>query len=259
MTLSKTSRKVGEVKLHKNLFIQALTSIIFLAIAFASASARAKEYANAYLAFDLPERWSCTPEGTEYVCRGTTGQVGREAIIIFTAKEIGPSDTLEQYEQHLKQPRTMPDAKGKPMMSSVRQVVRKQIAGVQWIDGLHLSSEIPNYYTRYLATVKDRLAVLVTFSAHVSVFSRYANDFMKSIQSLRIVATPDLFRPKVMANDQAEAGGTLGSGQEGLQGQVQVDLLPEPSTASKRKEHLFLFGLLLAAIGAYIFIKVRES
>jgi hypothetical protein len=233
--------------------------IILVVACLFSLRSYAKEYANSYLAFDLPERWSCIAEGTEFVCRSSVVQSGREALIIFTAKEVGPSDTLDQYGAHLKQTRTIPDSRGKPSQSSVRTVSRKQIAGIPWVDGLQLGSEIPNYYTRYLATTKDRLAILVTFSAHVSVYSRYASDFMKSIQSLRVVATPDLFRPKVTAEGDGDGGGALGAGPNGMQGPGPGDVLPEPSTASKRKEHLFIFGLLLAAIGGYIFLKMRKK
>ena len=53
---------------------------------------------------------------------------------------------------------------------------------------MHLGSEVPYYYTRYLATVKVQIAILVTFSAHQRYYTKYSNDFFKAILSLRVNA-----------------------------------------------------------------------
>ncbi len=54
---------------------------------------------------------------------------------------------------------------------------------------MHLGSEIPHYYTRYLATVKGKIAVLVTFSAHKLHYTKYSSEFFRAIKSLRVIAT----------------------------------------------------------------------
>ena len=51
---------------------------------------------------------------------------------------------------------------------------------------MHLGSEIPNYYTRYLAAVKGRVAVLVTFSAHKKYYTKYSGQFFEAIKTLRV-------------------------------------------------------------------------
>ena len=60
------------------------------------------------------------------------------------------------------------------------------------MDGIHLGSEVETYYTRYAATVKDSLGILVTFSAHKDHYSKYSNDFVKAIQSLKVIAPKGL-------------------------------------------------------------------
>src|SRR5690606_2019872 len=132
--------------------------------------------------------------GTEWVCVSQFSQKSKEAIIILTAKEVGPTDTFQAYTAHLKTARTLPGPRGNPAQSKVYQVTQRQISGHPWVDGMHMGSEVTSYYTRYLATIKDRIAILVTFSAHKAHYTKYSNDFLKAIQSLRVVTSKDLLR-----------------------------------------------------------------
>lgn len=180
-------------------------SLMFAAllVAFSPASAVAKTFRNAYVSFELTDRWDCTLEQTEWVCRAGGISDNREAIIILTAKEVGPSDTVAAYEAHLKTPRTIFSRTGQPIQSQILKVEQRNINQHPWVDGMHQGSEIPNYYTRYLATTKDRIAVLVTFSAHKSHYSKYSSDFYRAIESLRVIATKSLM-------GQGGAGGGVG-------------------------------------------------
>ena len=77
----------------------------------------AKVFRNAYISFELPQKWQCKIEGTEWVCSSTFRQQSREAVIILTAKEVGPTDNISAYEAHLKQPRLITSKAGKPTRS----------------------------------------------------------------------------------------------------------------------------------------------
>jgi len=171
--------------------------VSFLAVLLVASFADAKLFRNAYVSFEMPERWECHLEGTEWVCSSMVKESAREAVIILTAKEIGPTDSFDAYEKHRNTHKKVPSSTGKPVESVVKQTKRRSIANQTWVDSLHLGSEIPNYYTRYLATVKDRLAVLVTFSAHQKYYTKYNTDFIRAVESLYIVASPDLFRQTV--------------------------------------------------------------
>src|SRR6185312_5686077 len=117
-------------------------------------TAHAKRFRNAYVSFELPPNWNCKLEGSEWVCENEFSNKTKEAIIILTAKE-------------------------------------RMISNQMWIDGMHLGSEVGPYFTRYLATIKDKIAILVTFSAHKEQYTKYSADFIKAIESLRVVATKD--------------------------------------------------------------------
>jgi hypothetical protein len=110
---------------------------------------------------------------------------------------------------YLKQPRLLPVKGGTAQASKVLQVAQKNIADHPWVDALHMGSEVTSYYTRYLATVKDRIAIIVTFSAFKTSYTRYSNDFIRAITSLRVTATKDLLAPKAKLPGGGEH---LGSG-----------------------------------------------
>ncbi len=166
---------------------------ILALIALMGLPAEARRFRNAYVSFELPERWNCSMENTEWVCVNNE-QKPKEAVIILTAKELGPGDSLENYENHLKSVRNLARPDGSTQASQVVQVNRVNIDNHTWVDGLQIGSEINSYYTRYLITTKDRIAILVTFSAHRNFYTRYSPDFLRAINSLRVVATQDLLR-----------------------------------------------------------------
>src|SRR3989344_8746775 len=152
----------------------ALLSILLTSVA------DAKAFRNAYISFELPHSWNCSLEQTEWVCRSENSKEAKEAIIILTAKEVGPTDSMQQYEGHLNTPIALNLKTGGTAQSKIVYKSKTvQINDHPWIDGLHMGSEVPNYFTRYLATLKGKIAVLVTFSAHKQFYTKYIQDFFK--------------------------------------------------------------------------------
>lgn len=155
--------------------------------------AEAKVFRNAYVAFELPDRWKCVLEHTEWVCRSEQEKESREAIIILTAKEVGPTDSFDAYASHLNTAQSVAyRGQGAGTSRIIYAPKKVRINDHDWIDGLHLASEVPNYFTRYLATIKDKIAILVTFSAHKDFYSKYSQDFYRAVMSLRVIATKNL-------------------------------------------------------------------
>lgn len=235
------------------------SSTLSLILFFVSISAQGVSFRNSYVSFELPNRWACILEQTEYVCRAqTAGQESKEAVIILTAKEAGPADNLAAYEAHLKSPKQVPSLSGVPTMSQVVSPPKiTNIANQPWVDGLQLGSEIPNYYTRYMATLKDRIGILVTFSAHKKYYSKYADDFFKAVLSLKVLVTAQSLNN---ANATATGGGNFGSPinlSSDANGSLNEEAPPEEGSGSGShlKQSLLALGLVLAAIGLYIYAK----
>ncbi len=80
------------------------TAVVVILLSF---SAQAKVFRNAYISFEMPETWKCNLEQTEWVCRSEQNKESKEAIIILTAKEVGPTDSFPLYQTHLDAPITV--------------------------------------------------------------------------------------------------------------------------------------------------------
>lgn len=229
-----------------------------LAVILLSFSAHAKVFRNAYIAFEMPETWKCNLEQTEWVCRSEQSKESKEAIIVLTAKEVGPTDTLPLYETHLNAPipialKTGGSAESKIVYKSKNVSINDQA----WLDSLHLGSEVPNYFTRYLATIKDKIAILVTFSAHKQYYTKYSQDFFKAVMSLRVIASKNLLaKPDLgpLRPGSETLGAPIGSA-------MPADMYQENTETGKGgNKTMLLFGaLLLAALGALIFIRARKK
>jgi len=163
-----------------------LIAAVFFTQIFAQNSYAAK-FANQFIEFDLPSDWVCLLEGTEWVCQNQKNAAKKkDAIIIFAAKIQGDQDTLDQYLAYLKNPKIYTTPQGKSVTSEVRYAQNKTIQSQPWVDALHLESEIPGFLTRYLATVKDGIGILVTYSVNKNKYQDYAGMFEDMVKSLKV-------------------------------------------------------------------------
>lgn len=234
---------------------------ILLTITFLPLFAHSELFRNAYMSFELPPNWQCKIEGTEWVCISKYSQRSKEAIIILTAKEKGPTDSLKQYEDYLKQKKPLTSKQGKQLLSHVYAVKQVQINGHPWVDGLHINSEVENYYSRYLATTKDSIAVLITFSGHKQHYTKYSADFYKAIQSLRVIP------PQIGLAKGPNSGNYNSANQEifggGGSSNIPLDNNPFPeenvSGFSESQQKIIALALLLAAVGFYLIRKRKKG
>jgi hypothetical protein len=247
-----------------SIFYGIFIGTFFMAI-LASLPLEAKVFRNAYVSFELPDTWKCNLEHTEWVCRSESSKESKEAIIILTAKEVGPTDSFSAYTQHLGSPQPTQGKGGSAMSRVVYPPKQVKINDHIWIDGLHMASEVPNYFTRYLTTIKDRIAVLVTLSAHKNFYTKYSQDFFKSVMSLRVIATANLLNnpqtgplrpggdsfgpPGGMAMPADINGSELALG-EGENGDGQ---------GGKTKTLFFGIAFVLMALAGYVFIKMKRK
>lgn len=234
--------------------------LIALFILVFSINSNAKLFSNSYVSFELPPRWDCTSEATEWICRSEQKSDAQTAIIILTAKEVGPADSLQSYETYLKQQKSIPGPSGKPVASQLKGVKVRKINDHNWVDGLHLGSEISTYYTRYLATTKQSIAVLVTFSAHKKVYTKFSNDFFKAILSLRVNAPNKIGTGLAPVRPGSESlGASIGGA---FPGDMMVDeglQYPDEQGSGGNKGKIFGFGLVLVAVGIYFFLKKKKK
>lgn len=235
-----------------------MTKFLVLLMLFSlSFAAQAKRFTNQYCEFELPDGWICDLEGSEYVCQSTNDERRKEAIIILAAKIRGEQDDMEQYQGYLKGTKTYVLPGGKKQISEPKYVKVQNINGQPWVDAMHLASEVPGFYTRYLATVKEDLGVAVTFSVAKPYYDAYAGVFDRIIASLRV------FRQKQvdLSKYRKDARG------EGVLDNVTFvdEEMPTHDLAGKKgkgggaggADDLMLYGLL--GLGAVIFIIMKKK
>ena len=151
---------------------------------------KTKTFKTEFISFELSDQWNCAMDGTEYVCRPLADLKKSDAIIIIAAKIPGQDDNLKAYYTYLKEPKKVADPNGQTFTSKVNLIKYKEIAQTQWVDAIHISSELKNFYTRYLTTVKNGVAILVTYSVSRSRHSLFAAELNKMVSSVKVIAKP---------------------------------------------------------------------
>jgi len=163
-----------------------IRSLAVLALLAFGANAQATRFANQFTEFELPPQWQCNLEGAEWVCQSSNEAKKRDAIIVLAAKLKGDQDSLDQYLTYLKAAKTYNSVQGKPVKSDPKYAKTINLNGQAWVDSLHLESEIPGFYTRYLATVKQDIGVLVTYSINKAKYQEYLGDFETMVKTLQV-------------------------------------------------------------------------
>jgi hypothetical protein len=234
--------------------------ILGLTAFLSTQNASAKVFKNAYISFELPNAWQCKLEQTEWVCRSEDSRESKEAIIILTAKEVGPSDSIQLYEQHLNNPIKLrvPSPYGNESKVTYK-AQSKKINEQDWLDGLHLGSEVPNYYTRYLATIKEQIAVLITFSAHKDFYPKYSQEFLKAVQTLRVTATRSMLGQAESTGIGGAQGDLFVGPSEQMTGLLEPGDLEKPMRSKGKMLQYFAIALILISAGIFVYLRMKKK
>lgn len=225
------------------------------------ASAYAKTFSNQFIEFQLPEKWECALDGTEWVCQSTDEQKKRDAIIVLAAKIKKPGmDELPIYKKHLQDKQIFTSVAGEKIESEPRYVKDLDISGKTWIDSLHLQSEIPDFYTRYLATVEADLGILVTFSVRKDKYEEYGPDVDAMVKSLRAFRKPGVLNE----SPAGEAGNAnTGINTENIIFGTETGKKGGPAVAANKGNEEMMSGvlllILLAAAGGFIYWRKKNK
>lgn len=125
-------------------------------------------------------------EGAEYVCQDTRPELRRDSIAIFAAKLRGEQDSIVEYRKHLEAAKTWKAPDGKTVVSKVVKVANVVIAGHPWVDATQDDSEVVGFRTRYFATVKNDIGVLMTFSVRKDKYDQMLPDFDAMMKTLQV-------------------------------------------------------------------------
>jgi hypothetical protein len=231
-------------------------------------SSHAKRFSNQFVEFELPPKWECGLEGSEWVCQSSSKNKSHEAIVVLAAKHKGRQDSLDQYKTYLQREKAFTLPGGRTIESDPKYAKYTKVNGHAWVDSLHLSSEIPGFYTRYLATVKKDIAVLVTYSVQKDKWQGYQPEFDTLVDSLKVFRKPGgfnssgskeqgLFPTTPRGNlGSTGLGGNTGSTAPVSSSSQQKSTQSQDATGSSN-DLLILFGLL--AVVVFVIVKKRRG
>lgn len=236
----------------KRILLLALVSLLLSSVAWA------KRFSNQYCEFELPSGWQCALEGSEWVCQSENADRKKEAIIILAAKRRGEQDSMEEYTAYLKKPKNYTLPGGKTQVSEAKYTKNSTVNGHQWIDALHLASEVPGFYTRYLATVKEDLGVAVTFSVAKDLYASYQGIFDNVVASLRV------FRQKADNGQGVNIAGTEGNLADTtfIPDGEKVDISvqkTQPRASSSDDSDMLILGLVVLAVIGFVIAKKKKG
>ncbi len=149
-------------------------------------------FQTSFVKVELPTSWSCKNEFGQSLCRSSINSEAREAYLTIKAKLSSNQDSLENYLTILNNPKTFIDNESKVGLSKVYSCSRTNLNGIEWVQALHLNSEVKNYFSKYFVTTKGDLSLSVEFSFHQSKNSKYAKiieEFSKHIELINNVAS----------------------------------------------------------------------
>lgn len=235
-------------------------TLSILALAALSLSVEAKRFTNQYTEFELPGGWECQLEGTEWVCQSSNKDRKKEAIIILAAKLRGQKDDLSEYQNYLKAPKTFTLPGGKTQVSEAKYTKIKEVNGHRWVDSLHMASEVPGFYTRYLATIKEDLGVAVTLSVSKDHYSSYQAIFESIVSSLRVFRDKKIVAPSDYS--QVKDGDIIGEGDfdgQGIRiGDLGVDKQGSGGSGGDGGSDM-IWLIALAAVGVGVVLKLKKG
>jgi hypothetical protein len=236
-----------------------LLAAVTLTGVLAAPAAFAKKFRTDFISLDLPPGWDCVKEEIDWVCQPENLAQRSEALVVVVAKSANEvDDTFEKYQAVLSEPREMRDLAGNVYKSEVKFVRFRDIKDHKWVDSLTFGSEIPGFYSRYLASIKGKVAGLVTYSIAESVYAKWAPILDKMLESLEIFYDPKAF------NEAMDSGPSSLLGQRPLTS-GRFDPTPEDNSSEKTAGGDFdlnmIIGVILIAgiVGFYIWKKRKDS
>jgi hypothetical protein len=233
--------------------------ILLLVCILLAPSLFAKTFTSQFTEFELPNGWDCVLEGSEWVCQSDNKDRKKEAIIILAAKYRGEQDSLDQYQAYLKQAKSFNLPGGKTQVSEAKSVAVKEINGQRWIDALHLASEVPGFYTRYLATVKDNLGIAITFSVGKDHYDAYQEIFDKVVATIRVFDQKNASQGNW--TKKKEEGDLVGEAAAIPEANPNLDIAQKKQKSSGgalgETETMILIGA--AVVGVLIYLKKKKK
>ncbi len=205
-----------------------------------------KTFTSQYAEFEIPNNWDCLLQEADWVCSEPSKEY--EALIVLTSKIRDESDDTSYYQAYLKKP--------KPGLSesNVRSVKTTLIQNHPWVEALHLDSEIKGYYTRYLVTTKEDLAIGLTFTMRKDLFEKYQSTYNLMVQSLKVFKKDVSTAKMILTSPSYEPQEPLSSDDA-----FKLEVVKKTDLVKQGSSSFFLLLLLVGGFLGYRIYKKRQG
>lgn len=219
---------------------------------------------TAYVSFDHPEGWKCELSQGVWICQNTVEPDRRESVVLSIATVATEWDNLDNYLKYLNESKTLKEENGKVIKSKVTYARKRNINGVTWVDSLHHNSELPGFWARYVATVQNKLAILITYIVSDEHYTRMAPKFERMISSLKPRADFDLNVASKQGDGPLPGGAKIGPITKNILSERlnTSHAKPEAEAPPEDDGSLITLGigvLLLGAAGVWLMMRRRKK
>jgi len=217
-----------------------------IALIFFSTFSFAQTQSFGPVTFQLIPGWVCNKDNQNLVCLDKSPQSKKNSALVLSLKIRSSEDSLPVYRDQLSRPRTL--YQGDMASPSIPKGIKdRTINSDLWVEGIHIGSEIPEYYTHYLATVSGEYAVLIS----VSVLQTEYTEGLKTLEP--IISSLKLTTPQT--KNDIEGGGPIVNPFTNGQNQNPAQALQQSANRivvlgySLPKMYVFLAAGLLVVLG----------
>lgn len=229
-----------------------LNMVISLALAL---SVQAKPFANHFIEMNIPDDWNCAPYmGEQWTCTPMDPEKQKDAVVVFSFAEQGAEDSLNGFYDYLKSEIYIEDPNTKKKEKVLPKSLQyKDIQGQSWVDALYLGQAIPDYYSRYLGTIKDGRSVLVSTTVDKAQYNAYMASLYKMIESIRLrVASP--YEPT-----QTGLTGILGDKIKEIEKDKKKTIITPTVEQKSKTVGLLIAGLLGLVVFIFVYRYLRRK
>ncbi len=161
------------------LFLLKISSLFVLLFSCPRQGQARKLFENSYISFEIGENWTCKSFGVNWVCHHQF-QGEKPALILLMAKIGKSTDNTDMYKRIFTSLRI-----------PARQIKKVTIHQQNWMANFSKNSISSNMFSRSLGTVccddlSEKVHIFIGFYAHREIYTKYANQFLKAIRSLRL-------------------------------------------------------------------------
>ena len=237
-----------------------ITFFAFLTFMFFAQAPRAwsKTFRSKFVTLDLPPNWDCQQEELDWVCQPENPNLRNEALVVIVTKATNPTDdSLPKYEEYLKNPKQMRDLVGNTYTSEIKYVKQKKIRDLMWVDSLQIGSEVPGFVSRYVASIKEQIAALISYHVGESVFPKWAETLDKMIESAELRFDPKAFEEIMKSRNMSVFANRAGGG--ALRAPTATAEEPKKPKSNSDELAMTMMGaaLVVGALGYIIYRKKK--